>query len=183
MKDLNRRKTVIGVVLSLVIIIATCAVVATRRAGAIIAVLRPAVIFTVNPGQTARLNVIGPSQNNWSTGASRRMLLGFDVYRRNGVMPSQVDETSCAKYHMVERQSCEVTLRPGEAASFDFSVPADGVPTQISPVFSIQANDAVGAVGTSDLVPTIEFREGGRTTGFLVLPAIQQVDQRETIGR
>lgn len=61
MKDLNRRKRVIVVVLSLVIIIATCAVVATRRAGAIIAVLRPAVIFTVNPGQTARLNVIGPS--------------------------------------------------------------------------------------------------------------------------
>ena len=178
MKDLNRRKRVIGVVLSLVII-ATCAVVATRRAGAIIAVLRPAVIFTVNPGQTARLNVIGPSQNNWSTGASRRMLLGFDVYRRNGVMPSQVDETSCAKYHMVERQSCEVTLRPGEAASFDFSVPSDGVPTQISPVFSIEASDAVDAVRTGDLVPTIEFREGGRTTGFLVLPAVQPVDQRD----
>ena len=179
MKDLNRRKRVIGVIVSLGIIIAICGVVATRRAGAIIAVLRPAVIFTVNPGQTAQLNVISPTQNDWSTGASRRMRLGFDVYRRTEVMPSQVNETSCAKYHMVERQSCEVTLRPGEAASFDFSVPADGVPTQISPVFSIEANAAVGAVTTGDLVPTIEFREGGRTTGFLVLPAAQQVDQRD----
>ena len=177
MKDLNRPRRVMGVGLCLGIIIAICAVVAIRRAGAIIAVLRPAVIFTVSPGQTARLNVISPSQNDWSTGASRRMLLGFDVYRRTDLMPSQVDRTSCAKYHMVERQSCEVTLRPGEAASFDFSVPSDGVATQISPVFSIEGNDVVGAVRTGDLVPTIEFREGGKTTGLLVLPAVQQVDQ------
>lgn len=163
----------------LVIITVICAMVAIRRASAVIAIIRPAVIFTVNPGQTARINVIAPTQYSWSTGISRRMLLGFDVYKANEIAPSSAAASACAKYHMVERQSCEVTLAPGEAASFDFAVPADGVATQISPVFSLEGNGSVGALRTGDLVPSIEFREGGRTTGFVMLPAVQQLDQSD----
>lgn len=163
--------------ISLGVIIAICAVVAIRRAGAVIAIIRPAVIFTVNPGQTARINVIGPTQGSWNNVAGRRILLGFDVYRANETTPRATGDTACVKYHMIERQACEAMLTPGEAASFDFAVPSDGVATQISPVFSLEGNDAVGALRSGELIPTIEMREGGRTTGFLVLPAVQRVDE------
>lgn len=105
-------------------------------------------------------------------------MLGFDLYRNSEVTPRQVGDTTCARYHMIERQSCEVTLAPGQAASFDFAVPSDGVATQISPVVSVESDDAIGAVATGDLVPTIEFLESGRTTGLVFLPAVQRVQQQ-----
>lgn len=175
MKKGISRKRLFGVLLTLTVIIMACVFVALRRVGAVIAIIRPAVIFTVSPGQTARLNVVGPTEGTWTSGKSRRMLLGFDVYLTNEQLPRSPGDTSCAKYHMVQRQACEVMLGPGEAASFDFSVPADGTPTQISPVFSLEEADSVGAVRSGDLVPTIEMREGGRTTGLLLVPAVQQV--------
>ncbi len=179
MKSWSTSTRLISAMISLGVIITICAMAAIRRAGAVIAIIRPAVIFTVNPGQTARINVIGPTQGNWSSRGGRRMLLGFDVYRANETSPRSVGDTACVKYHMIERQACEVTLTPGEAASFDFAVPSDGVATQISPVFSLEGNDAVGGLRSGELVPTIEMREGGRTTGFLVLPAIQRVDESD----
>jgi hypothetical protein len=183
MKIRNTSTKPSGAIISFGVIVAICAVVAITRADAVIvttaqsvhlAPIRPAVIFTVNPGQTARINVIAPTQTYWGDWASRRMLLGFDVYRSNGTSPRLVGDTTCAKYHMVERKACEVMLTPGEAASFDFAVPSDGVATQISPVFSLEGNDADGALRSGDLVPTIEMREGGRTTGILLLPAVQR---------
>jgi hypothetical protein len=177
MKTWSKSTRLIGAMISLGVIIAICTIVAIRRAGAVIGVIRPAVIFTVNPGQTARINVIGPTQNNWNNGAARRIMLGFDVYKANETSPRTGSEAACVKYHMIERQACEAVLTPGEAASFDFAVPVDGVATQISPVFSVEGNDAIGALTSSALVPTIEMREGGRTTGFLVLPAVQRVDE------
>jgi hypothetical protein len=177
MKIWNTSTRLISAMISLGIVITIWAVVAIRRADAVIAIIRPAVIFTVNPGQTARINVIGPTQFAWSSGTARRMLLGFDVYRANETSPRSVGDTACAKYHMIERQACEVMLTPGEAASFDFAVPSDGVATQISPVFSLEGNNAVGGLKSGELIPTIEMLEGGRTTGFLMLPAIQSVEQ------
>jgi hypothetical protein len=174
MKTLNRSTRLITAAICLGIMVAICGVIAVRRAGAVIAIIQPAVIFTVNPGQTARINVVGPSQYTWSTGISRRMVLGFDVYRNNDG-PPPTGETSCVRSHMVQRQACEVVLAPGQAASFDFAVPSDGVATQISPVVLVDSNDAIGAVNTGDLIPTIEFREAGRTTGLVFLPAIQRV--------
>ena len=174
MKSLNRSTRVVTAVICLGIMVAICAVIAVRRAGAVVASAQPSVIFTVNPGQTVRINVVGPTQYTWSTGSNRRMVLGFDVYRNNDV-PLPTGDTSCARYHMVQRQACEVVLAPGQAASFDFALPSDGVATQISPVVLVDSNDAVGAVNTGDLVPTIEFREAGRTTGLVFLPAVQRV--------
>lgn len=105
------------------------------------------------------------------------MLLGFDVYRISETNPRTVGvaaDTVCVKYHMVERQACEVTISPGEAASFDFAVPSDGVATQISPVFSFSGNDSNRGQMSNDFIPTIEMRESGRTTQLLLLPAIQK---------
>ncbi len=155
MKSWSTSTRLISAMISLGVIITICAMAAIRRAGAVIAIIRPAVIFTVNPGQTARINVIGPTQGNWSSRGGRRMLLGFDVYRANETSPRSVGDTACVKYHMIERA------------------------TQISPVFSLEGNDAVGGLRSGELVPTIEMREGGRTTGFLVLPAIQGVDESD----
>jgi len=173
----NRRRRIIGVLIAAGAITTICGIVSIRRADAVIAIIRPAVIFTVNPGQTARIHVIPSPDYNWSTGRSQRMLLGFDVYRisENPRSVASAVNTSCVKYHMVERQACEVTISPGEAASFDFAVPADGVTTQISPVFSFEANDSDRGQLTNDFVPTIEMREGGRTTEVVLLPAVQKV--------
>lgn len=142
-----------------------------------IRVLRPAVILTVNPGQTARINVVGPTESGWNGGRSRTILLGFDVYRINETAPQSVDSNACVKYHMVERQACDVSLTLGEAASFDFTIPAEGVATQISPVFLVDANDGVAALRSTDLTPTLELLDGGRTTGLVVLPAVQQASE------
>ena len=105
------------------------------------------------------------------------MLLGFDVYRisENPRSVGNAVSPSCIKYHMVERQACEVTISPGEAASFDFTVPADGVATQISPVFSFEGNDSDRGQISNDFIPTIEMREGGRATQLLLLPPVQKV--------
>jgi hypothetical protein len=75
---------------------------------------------------------------------------------------------------MVERQTCEVTISPGEAASFDFAVPSDGVATQISPVFSFEGNNSNRSDNSDDFIPTIEMRESGRTTQLQLLPAVQR---------
>lgn len=167
----NRRK-IIGVLIAVGAIVATCFVVSIRRADAVIAIIRPAVIFTVNPGQRARIHVIPSPDYNWSSGRSQRVLLGFDVYRVSETNPRSVGaDAACVKYHMIERQACEVTISPGEAASFDFAVPSDGVATQISPVFSSEGNDSNRR--SNDFVPTIEMHEGGRTTGVFLLPAVQ----------
>ena len=110
------------------------------------------------------------------------MVLGFDIYRVSEPGPRAAGtDTSCVKYHMTERQSCEVTISPGEAASFDFAVPSDGVATQISPVFSFEGNDSNRAQVSNDFVPTVEMREGGRTTQLLLLPAVQKA--RDVINR
>jgi hypothetical protein len=173
---MKNKRRIIGVLIAVSAIITIYFVVSIRRADAVIAIIRPAVIFTVNPGQTARIHVIPSPDYVWSAGTSQRMSLGFDVYRISETNPRSVGsgDPSCAKYHMIERQSCEVTIRPGEAASFDFAVPSNGVATQISPVFSLEGNDPGGRPRVNDFVPTIEMREGGRTTGLLLLPAVQR---------
>ena len=174
---MKNKRRIIGVLICAGAIAIICGVVSIRRADAVIAIIRPAVIFTVNPGQTARIHVIPSPDYVWGSGRSQRMLLGFDVYRISETNPRTVGvaaDTACVKYHMVERQACEVTISPGEAASFDFAVPSDGVATQISPVFSFSGNDSNRGQMSNDFIPTIEMRESGRTTQLLLLPAIQK---------
>lgn len=174
---MKNKRRIIGVLICVGVIATICGVVSIRRADAVIAIIRPAVIFTVNPGQTARIQVIPSPDYVWGSSRSQRMLLGFDVYRISETNPRTVGSeavTACVKYHMIERQACEVTISPGEAASFDFAVPSDGVATQISPVFSFTGNDPNRRQISNDFIPTIEMHESGRTTQLLLLPAIQK---------
>jgi hypothetical protein len=174
MKNWDSRKAVGLALIGASLIIMASVAVAMKGVQETTGVLRPAVIFTVNPGQTARISVVGPTQGNWTPGRTRSMLLGFDVYHATGTIPRSLTDSSCVKYHMIERQACQVDLAPGEAASFDFAVPSEGAATQISPVFLVDGNDAGGALRSTDLMPTLELRDGGRTTGLVVLPAVQQ---------
>jgi hypothetical protein len=130
-------------------------------------------------GQTARLNVVSPAPEPETRGPrdSRRVLLAFDVYiedeenRANcgGTVPAP----SCLiRYRFLRRESREVELLPGQAASFDFAASSP-----------IKINASVHFLGGPDtlpgdnrftpephLSPTLEVREGTRT--IFVVPAV-----------
>lgn len=127
-------------------------------------------------GQTARLNVVnrlrslpnpdtpgGPSR-------ARRVRMTFDIYVHTGPQP---EAPSCvARYRFLRRESCDVMLMPGEAASFDFTAVEN---TKVAAFIS-----ALGGPDTREgearttpephLVPTLEVHEGERT--IFVVPGV-----------
>lgn len=125
-------------------------------------------------GQTARLSVVNlrhslpPEPDNPSR--TRRVRLSFDIYVQP---PPEPDAPTClTRYRFLRRDSCDVTLMPGEAASFDFTAVED---TKIAA--SIQS---LGGPDTREgerrrtpephLAPTLEVRESLRT--IFVVPAV-----------
>ena len=81
-------------------------------------------------GQTARLNVVGihqppPERDTPGDQRARRAVLAFDVYIQDeenspncgGIVPLP---TCLTRYRFLRRESREVQLMPGQAASFDF---------------------------------------------------------------
>src|SRR5688500_17760797 len=87
-------------------------------------------LVSLAPGQTARLNVVNtraidPEDATSGDGSVRKVTLAFDVY----APATATDDgggraTSCvSKQRFLRRESCEVSLRPGEAASLDFTAP------------------------------------------------------------
>ena len=77
-------------------------------------------LVSVNPGQTLRLNVVNrlqpPPEPDRLGRSTRHAMLAFNMYR------ADVPPGPCATAHLfADRQSCEVTLAPGEAASFDLT--------------------------------------------------------------
>jgi len=69
---------------------------------------------------------------------------------------------------MIERQACQVTLGPGEAASFD--VNGDGV-SSFQPVVGVVSDGSV-----SGLMIAFEVMEGGRIVTAVPLPAVQRLN-------
>jgi len=129
-------------------------------------------------GQTARINVVVGNPND-IPGVTRagnrtqahRVRLGFDIYALTD--PATISDPSCAtRYHFVRRETCDVVLQPGHAASVDFTA-VQG--TRIQPLVS-----SLGGPDTSPgdvqvtpephLAPTLEIREGART--MFVIPAL-----------
>ena len=87
-------------------------------------------------------------------------MLAFDMYR------ADVPPGPCRTAHsFADRQSCEVTLAPGEAASFDLTSAAEIGLTQVLP--AVQDDDRNQSPA---LVYTLEVRENGKT--ILLLPAV-----------
>jgi hypothetical protein len=66
---------------------------------------------------------------------------------------------------MIERQACQVTLGPGEAASFD--VNGDGI-SSFQPVVGLGDGNA------GDVLITLEVIEGGRIVTAVSVPALQK---------
>ena len=121
---------------------------------------------SVNPGQTLRLNVVNrlspPPEPDRLGRSTRHAMLAFDMYR------ADVPPGPCATAHrFADRQSCEVTLAPGEAASFDLTSAAEIGLTQVLP--AVQDDDRNQSPA---LVYTLEVRENGKT--ILLLPAVQR---------
>ncbi|HEV8485728.1 MAG TPA: hypothetical protein VGV87_19450 [Blastocatellia bacterium] len=72
--------------------------------------------FTWGVTQRGRLIVTAPTTSQWSAGRAGEVVLGFDVSNTD-VNAGQPASGSCVKWHMIERQACQVLLSPGEAAS------------------------------------------------------------------
>ena len=121
-------------------------------------------LVSVNPGQTLRLNVVNrltpPTDPDRLGRSTRHAMLAFDMYR------ADVPPGPCRTAHLfADRQSCEVTLAPGEAASFDLTSAAEIGLTQVLP--AVQDDDRNQSPA---LVYTLEVRENGKT--ILLLPAV-----------
>ena len=130
--------------------------------------IRSSGLLSLAPGQTARLNVANPVlvAPPDPDSLARRVRLAFDIYgisdpddSPNPTTPG--DTTSrLTKLRFLRRVSRDVTLMPGEAASFDFTAPASG--TRISAVM-LGGPDTSQTIGNPDIVPTLEVMEGGIT--------------------
>jgi hypothetical protein len=130
----------------------------------------------LGPGQTARLNVVNLPRSLPDTDTpggphrARRVRLAFDIYAHT---ESQPEAPSClTRYRFLRRESCDVMLMPGEAASFDFTA-----------VEGTKVAASIRALGGPDtrereprttpephLVQTLEVHEGERT--IFVVPGV-----------
>lgn len=131
-------------------------------------------------GQTARLNVVNlrrqppPEPDSPPPDPeSLRVRLAFDVY----VSPPEPDAPACiTRYRFLRRESCDVVLRPGEAASYDFTAVADA--KVAASIHSLGGPDtrAGDPIPTERLTPEphlaqmLEVREGTRT--LFVVPGV-----------
>ena len=125
-------------------------------------------------GQTARLNVVNmrrsPPPEPENPGRIQRVTLSFDIYVSP---PPDPEVPSCVtSYRFLRRESCDVVLRPGEAASFDFTAV---VGTKVA-----ASTHSLGGPDTREgderltpephLATTLEVHEGART--IFVVPGV-----------
>lgn len=133
------------------------------------------IIFDIATGQTARLSVVNtrfspppdpdqPPPDPDTPGVRvRRVRLSFDIYTQP---PPEPDANSCVtRSRFLRRESCDIVLMPGEAASLDFTAVEDA-----KIVASIQG---LGGPDTREreaqltpephLTPTLQVKEGTRT--------------------
>jgi hypothetical protein len=125
-------------------------------------------------GQTARLSVVNlrhsPPPEPDIPSRTRRVRLSFDIYVQP---PPDPDAPTClTRYRFLRRESCDVTLMPGEAASFDFTAAQD---TKVAAsIHSLGGPDTREGerrrTPEPHLAPTLEVREGLRT--IFVVPAV-----------
>jgi hypothetical protein len=141
-------------------------------------------VISLGAGQSARLNVVNtraidPEDATSGDGSARKVTLAFDVY----VPATATDDgggrtTSCVnKQRFLRRESCEVMLRPGEAASLDFTAPEG---TRIRAVTYGTPDTRGGKRRGEDtnISTTLEVLEGGRPSFVVPLEAvfIKEVD-------
>ncbi len=129
-------------------------------------------LVSLNPGQTLRLNVVFNRQVGAGSSEGSRMrnaILAFDSYEADqpGSAPlsSEVNPGPCVTTHPFNnRQSCQVALAPGEAASLDLAVSSAFSFMRVLP--TVQDDDR----NHRDLIYTVEVRENGKT--MYLVPAV-----------
>jgi len=168
---MKTRNRLVALSVSLVVIAAVW------RVGRVAAIGNPDIrsfgLLSLAPGQTARLNVVNPvlQAPPDPDSPARRVRLAFDIYAvsdpNDSPNPTTPGDTTSRlnKLRFLRRVSRDVTLRPGEAASFNFTAAATG--TQINAVMVGDVEDTPNPIesrGTQpQIVPTLEVLEGGRT--------------------
>lgn len=191
MKKRNTFTSVLVIVGTAAVIAVIVAVWQTRRVQAIQDsedLPNPFASIELAAGQTARVKVVNiqppphPDSPRPDPDApvARRVLLAFDVYVEDpdftpncgGIVP--VSPTCLVRYRFLRRESSEVQLMPGQAASLNFTA-VQGAKLQ---AFT-QALGGPDTIGDPDktpephLVPSLEVREGTRT--LFVVPALVKV--------
>jgi hypothetical protein len=149
------------------------------RAGRVAAIGNPDIrpvefgLISLAPGQTARLNAVNPVlvAPPDPDSPARRVRLAFDIYAvsdpNDSPNPTSPDDTTSRvnKLRFLRRVSRDVTLRPGEAASFNFTAAAGG--TQLSAVMVGDVEHMPNPIESREpqphIVPTLEVLEGGHT--------------------
>ena len=124
-------------------------------------------VISLAVGQTARLNVVAggivPLEVEGSPARATKVTLAFDLYAPAtateptgaGAVPACVN-----KLVFLRRESCEVTLRPGEVASLEFTAPQG---TRISAVMFGEVEGKKKGGDDQSLRATLEVMEAGRT--------------------
>jgi len=125
-------------------------------------------VISLAAGQTARLNVVNtraidPEDATSGDGSVRKVTLAFDLYAPSAATDDSGGRAaSCAiKLQFLRRESCDVTLRPGESASLDFTAPEG---TRIRAVAYGTPDTRGGNRPKEDpnILPALEVHEGGR---------------------
>ena len=136
----------------------------------------------LSAGQTARINLVSlalsrpPDPDTPPSNLLRRVRLAFDVYVQDdenspncgGTVPQP---TCLIRYRFLHRESRDVELMPGQAASFNYL--ASAVTKINASVHFLGGPDTLpGNRRTPEphLAPTLEVREGART--LFVVPAV-----------
>ncbi len=128
-------------------------------------------------GQTARLNVVNirhspppDPENPPPEPDAQRVRLSFDIYVSP---PPEPEAPSCVtRYRFLRRESCDVLLMPGEAASFDF-IAADStkVAASISSLGGPDTREGHSQLTPEPhLAPMLEVRGAART--IFVVPGV-----------
>jgi hypothetical protein len=137
-------------------------------------------VVSLAAGQTARLNVVNtraiePDGPDYSR-RSLKVTLAFDVYAPE--VATEIESTptdggrSCVvKQRFLRRESCEVTLRPGEAASLDFTAP-EGTRIRAVTYGTPDTRGGNRRIDDPNLRTTLEVQEGGRTSFVVPLEAV-----------
>lgn len=137
-------------------------------------------VISLAAGQSARLNVVNTRAiEPDDSGRSRRVTLAFDIYLPaaatddgGGLVDSRV-----GKQRFLRRESCEVTLHPGESASFDFIAP-EGTRVRAVTYGTPDTRDGgrqvedpnIRGIDDPNIHTTLEVQEDGRTS-FVLSPA------------
>ena len=129
-------------------------------------------VISLAAGQSARLNVVNTrAVEPDDSGRSLKVTLAFDIYAPAAATDDSGGSADprVSRQRFLRRESCEVTLRPGEAASFDLIAP---VGTRIRAVAygTPDMRGGVGHVEDPNIRTTLEVQESGRTT-FVLSPA------------